>query len=111
MQADVFADPSDGLRPPRSGVLGQEIEEARFAEKFLNARGSADDPQHTVRARGQVGHLNQLAHATRVQTRHGRQIQLYSSNASAQDGLHRQLHIAAEWDAQESPDVQNRDAR
>ena len=47
--------PSDGLRPPQSGVLGQEIEEARFTEKFLNTRGSADDPQHTVRARGQVG--------------------------------------------------------
>ena len=81
--------PSHGLRPPPSGVLGQEIEEARFAEKFLNARGSADDPQHTVRSRGQVVDLNQLAYAAGVQFRHGRQIQLYSSNASAQDGVHR----------------------
>src|ERR1700752_1905807 len=54
---------SNGLWPPPSGVLGQEIEEARFAEKLLNARGSADDPQRTVRARGQVVPLKQLAHA------------------------------------------------
>ena len=103
--------PSDGLRPPPSGVLGQEIEEARLAEKFLNARGSADDPQHTVRARRQVVHLNQLAHAAGVQIRHGRQIQLYSSSASAQDRVYRQLQITAEWDAEGSTDVQNRNAR
>ena len=47
------ADQSPHVRQP-SGVLGQEIEEAHFAEKFLNARGSVDDPQLTVRARGQV---------------------------------------------------------
>ena len=103
--------PSDGLPPLPSGVVGQEIEEARFAEKFLNARGSADDPHQTVRARGQVVHLNQLAHAAGVQIRHGRQIQLYSSNASAQHSVHRPLHITAEWDAKGSTDVQNRDAR
>ena len=103
--------PSDGLRPPPSGVLGQEIEEARLAEKFLNARGSADDPQHTGRARRQVVHLNQLAHAAGVQIRHGRQIQLYSSSASAQDRVYRQLQITAEWDAEGSTDVQNRNAR
>src|SRR5688572_13210209 len=56
-------DASDGLRPPPSGVLDQEIEEARFADEFLNARGGADDPQHTMRGRGQVVHLNQLADA------------------------------------------------
>jgi hypothetical protein len=98
------------LRPPPSGVPGQEIEEARFAEKFLNARGSANDPQHTVRARGQVVHLNQLAHAAGVQIRHARQIQLYSSNVSAHDGVHRQLQLTAEWDAEGSTDVQNRRA-
>jgi hypothetical protein len=107
----IRSPPSNGLRPPPSGVPGQEIEEARFAEKFLNARGSADDTQHTVRTRGQVVHLNQIAHAAGVQIRHGRQIQLYSSNASAQDGVYRQLQVTAEWDAEGSTDVQNRDAR
>ena len=102
------ADQSSYARQP-SGVLGQEIEEPRLAEKFLNARGSADDPQHTVRAGGPVVHLNQLAHAAGVQIRHGRQIQLYSSNPSAQDGAHRPLHITADWYAEGSSDVQNRD--
>jgi hypothetical protein len=102
------ADQSPHARQP-SGVPGQEIEEARFAEKFLNARGSADDPQRTVRARGKVVYPNQLAHAACVQFRHGGQIQLYSSNASAQDGVHRPLHSTADWDAEGSTDVQNRD--
>jgi hypothetical protein len=99
------------LRPPPSGVFGQEIEQACYAEKFLNACGSADDPQHTVRTCGQVVQLNQLAYAAGVQIRHGRQIQLYSSNASAQEVTYRELHITAEWDAAGSADVQNRDAR
>ena len=102
---------SDGVRPPPSGVLGQEIEEARFADEFLNARGGADDPQHTMRGRGQVVDLNQLADAAGVQIRHGRQIQLYSSNPSAHDGVHRQLQITADRDEEGSTDVQNRDAR
>jgi hypothetical protein len=83
------------LRPPPLGVFGQEIDEARFAEKLLNARASADNPQHTVRTRSQVVHVNQLAHAASVQIRHGRQIQLYSSSASAQDAVNRQLQITA----------------
>ena len=86
-------DASDGLRPPPSGVLDQEIEGARFADEFLNARRGADDPQHTMRGRGQVVHLNQLADAAGVQIRHGRQIQLYSSNPSAQDKVNT-LHSA-----------------
>ena len=97
---------SNGLRPPASIVPGQEIEEARFAEKLLNANGVADDPQQTMPARGQVVHLNQFAHTAGVQIRHGREIQDDSPNAAAQDGVHGPLQFEVERDAQGSTDVQ-----
>ena len=74
-------------------------------------RGSVDDPQRTVRPRGEVVDLNQQGHAAGVQIRHRREIQFYSSNTSTREGVHRPLQITAEWNSERSADVQDRDAR
>jgi hypothetical protein len=101
---------SDRLRPQSPSVAGEDIEDVRAVEKLANARAGVRDPELTVRGRGHVEQMNELPDAAGVQIRHGREIQLDSPNAAAQDGVHGALEFEVEREAQRSADVQDRDA-
>jgi hypothetical protein len=82
----------------------------RQVEQLANARAGVRDPELTVCGRGHVEQMHQLADAAGVQIRDGREIQLDSPNAAAQDGVHGPLQFEVERDAHGSTDVQYRDA-
>jgi hypothetical protein len=77
------------LRPPLPGAPGQEIEDARSVEKLANARAGVRDSQFTVRGRGHIEKMNELADTAGVYIRHAPETELDSPNAVAEDGVHR----------------------
>lgn len=80
------------------------------AEKRLDARAGVRDPELAVRGSGHGEQMNELAHAAGVQIRHGGEIELDSTNAAAQGGVHGPLQFEVDRHPQGSVDVQDRDA-